>query len=59
MTITSLLSYLSALSLALFSAQIVVAQDATVSGATFCAAFLALLVVRDYSGRSYRLVTAA
>jgi uncharacterized MnhB-related membrane protein len=58
MKITSLLSYLTALSFALFLAQIVAAQDAMLTGAGFCTAFLALLVVRDYSKRSYRSVTA-
>lgn len=52
MKITSLLTYISALSLALFFAQMIVAQNAALAAAGFCVSVLALLLVRDYSPRS-------
>lgn len=59
MKLTSFLSYITALSFALFFAQVLAAQDATVAGASFCIAYLALLVIRDYTPRSYHVVTRA
>lgn len=57
MKITSLLTYISALSLALFFAQMIADQNAMLTAAGFCISVLALLFVRDYTPRSYYLVT--